>query len=290
MPRPSPAFLAGRWVAGLAAAALSVRGLATALVVLRGALIRTGIGALIVGAGELVYQFGQLVRGAGGFGNALELMGDVAKAVWDGIKTTVGSFVDDFRAVRADVEAIWLRLMAFLSEKWADFLGQIGPTFNSVAETIGADTQIDWLGAQTYASMLGHAASNAGASADAYRRQAAATRASAFDGVGPAMQALRDAMRGGDDVGADALTEATQAAERFETALDDAGKAATGAGAATAAAAAAAEPRPRPPSPAGRRSRRRSATTPARRARSAATSARAWSAPSRAPRTPSASS
>src|SRR6056297_1445747 len=50
------AFLAGRWVAGLAAAALSVRGLATALVVLRGALIRTGIGALIVGAGELIYQ------------------------------------------------------------------------------------------------------------------------------------------------------------------------------------------------------------------------------------------
>src|SRR6056297_3643831 len=54
-------FLAGRWVAGLAAAALSVRGLATALVVLRGALIRTGIGALIVGAGELIYQFTRLV-------------------------------------------------------------------------------------------------------------------------------------------------------------------------------------------------------------------------------------
>ncbi len=34
-------------------------GLATALVFLRGALIRTGIGALIVGAGELVYQFSQ---------------------------------------------------------------------------------------------------------------------------------------------------------------------------------------------------------------------------------------
>ncbi|MAO95459.1 MAG: phage tail tape-measure protein [Citromicrobium sp.] len=235
-------FLAGRWVAGMAAAALSVRGLATALVVLRGALIRTGIGALIVGAGELIYQFGQLVRGAGGFGNALELMGAVAIAVWDGIKITVGSFVDDFRAVRADVEAIWLRLMAFLSRKWADFLGQIGPTFNAAAEQIGADTRIDWFGAESYASMLGHAASNAGASAEAYRRQAAATRASAFDGVGPAMQALRDAMRGGDDVGADPLREATQAAERFETALDGAGSAATETGAATTAAAAAAEP------------------------------------------------
>ena len=60
--------MAGRWVAGLVAAAVSVRSLATALVVLRGALIRTGIGALIVGAGELVYQFGRLVAGAGGFG------------------------------------------------------------------------------------------------------------------------------------------------------------------------------------------------------------------------------
>jgi len=66
-------FLAGRWVAGLAAAALSVRGLATALVVLRGALIRTGIGALIVGAGELIYQLGRLVSGAGSFGAAMGL-------------------------------------------------------------------------------------------------------------------------------------------------------------------------------------------------------------------------
>jgi hypothetical protein len=64
-------FLAGRWVAGLAAAALSLRGLATALVVLRGAVIRTGIGALIVGAGDLVYQFTRLVSGAAGLGRTI---------------------------------------------------------------------------------------------------------------------------------------------------------------------------------------------------------------------------
>jgi hypothetical protein len=50
------------WVAGLAAAALSVRGLATALVFLRGVLIRTGTGALIVGVGELVYGLGDLSK------------------------------------------------------------------------------------------------------------------------------------------------------------------------------------------------------------------------------------
>ena len=79
-------FLAGRWVAAMAAATLSVRGLATTLVVLKGALIRTGIGALIVGAGELVYWFTRLASGAGGFGEAMRLLKDVAVEVWDRIK------------------------------------------------------------------------------------------------------------------------------------------------------------------------------------------------------------
>ena len=79
------AVMAGRWVVGVAAAALSVRGLATALVFLRGALIRTGIGALIVGAGELVYQFTQLVARVGGVGEAFRLLGDLAREVWSRI-------------------------------------------------------------------------------------------------------------------------------------------------------------------------------------------------------------
>ncbi|UOM36723.1 hypothetical protein MRB58_11255 [Acuticoccus sp. I52.16.1] len=81
------AFFVGRWVAGMVAAAVSVRGLGTALVVLRGALIRTGIGALIVGAGELIYQFGRLVSSTGGFGKALSLLADVATEVWERIKS-----------------------------------------------------------------------------------------------------------------------------------------------------------------------------------------------------------
>ena len=54
--------------------------------ILRGALIRTGIGALIVGAGELVFQFTRLVSGAGGFGNAMGLLKDVVVEVWERIK------------------------------------------------------------------------------------------------------------------------------------------------------------------------------------------------------------
>ncbi|RDD69928.1 tape measure protein [Paracoccus versutus] len=212
------AFMAGRWVAAFIAARVATFSLSGALTLLRGAIIRTGIGALIVGAGELIYWFGQLVKGAGGFGSALELMGNVARAVWDGIKATLGSFVDDFRALRADIEAIWLRLMAFLSNKWADFLGTIGPTFNAVTETIGADARIDWFGARASASMLDHAASNAGVMADRYRQRAAETRAGAFEGVGAAMQALRDALSGDTE---NPLDEAAASADRVTAALND---------------------------------------------------------------------
>jgi len=99
------AFMAGRWVAGLAVAALSVRGLATALVFLRGALIRTGIGALIVGAGELVYQFSQLVARVGGVGEAFRLLGDLASEVW----SRIGLALD---AAFANMAAGWEGLKA----------------------------------------------------------------------------------------------------------------------------------------------------------------------------------
>ncbi|ARJ69132.1 phage tail tape measure C-terminal domain-containing protein [Paracoccus contaminans] len=99
------AVMAGRWVAGMAAAALSVRGLATALVFLRGALIRTGIGALIVGAGELVYQFSQLVARVGGVGEAFRLLGDLAREVW----SRIGLSLD---AVLARMAAGWEGLKA----------------------------------------------------------------------------------------------------------------------------------------------------------------------------------
>ncbi len=103
------ALMTGRWVAGLAVAALSVRGLATALVVLRGALIRTGIGALIVGAGELVFQFGRLVQGAGGFGAALGLLGDLAREVWERMKLGAVS-------VGLQIMASWAGIKASIAE------------------------------------------------------------------------------------------------------------------------------------------------------------------------------
>ena len=106
--------LAGRWVAALVAAAISVRGLATALVLLRG--------ALILAAGEMIYQFGRLVSGAGGFGEAMSLLGDVASEVWERIKAGRQSLALSLQSVWARIEAGWLTALGSIQRSWADFL------------------------------------------------------------------------------------------------------------------------------------------------------------------------
>ena len=102
-------FFAGRFVIALGAAALGVSGFSLSLTVLKGALIRTGIGALIVGAGELAYQFSKLVEGAGGFGAALGLLSDLASEVWD----RIGLGVD---AVVASLQASWSGITATVAD------------------------------------------------------------------------------------------------------------------------------------------------------------------------------
>ena len=98
-------FFAGRFVVALGAAALGISGFSLSLTVLKGALIRTGIGALIVGAGELVYQFSKLVEGAGGFGAALGLLSDLASEVWDRIGLGVDAVVASLSASRSGITA-----------------------------------------------------------------------------------------------------------------------------------------------------------------------------------------
>lgn len=98
-------FMAGRWVAAMAAAVVSVRGLATTLVILKGALIRTGIGALIVGAGELVYWFTRLSAGAGSFGTAMGLLKNLALEVWERIKLGASSVRTSMAALFYDLKA-----------------------------------------------------------------------------------------------------------------------------------------------------------------------------------------
>lgn len=111
-----------RYVAALVAARVATFSLSGALTFLRGALIRTGIGALVVGAGELVYQLSRLVKSTGGWGEAIKLLGEVAAGVWEGIKTSASAIGPSLGAIWEDVKASFFVLMEGMTAKWRDFL------------------------------------------------------------------------------------------------------------------------------------------------------------------------
>ena len=142
------AFMAGRWVAAFVAARLATFSLATALTVLRTAIIRTGIGALIVAAGELIYQFSSLVKSVGGIGTAFKLLWGVAKesagriglafqaafallsAAWEGYRALVFTVLDAI--VKGTVTAVdryiavWAGAFESVKAIWGVLPGTIG--------------------------------------------------------------------------------------------------------------------------------------------------------------------
>jgi len=216
-----------RLVSSLTAAALGVGKLALSMKVLRAAIIRTGIGALIVGAGELIYWFGRLVRGAGGFGEALRLMKDVAVEVWARVKLGARSLGLSLASVWTTIQTGWLRMLARLQKGWADFLHKVAAGLRDVPGMDGV------------ALKLGGAAIEAGsayyemaAAADAARgkadRLAVSAREAAKAAVEPlkSMTALREAMKGAGEDGANALVKTGAAADNVANSVAKVGSAA----------------------------------------------------------------
>lgn len=113
------------WAAYAAIVAATNAGLFTmsgALTLVRAGLLRIGIGAVVVAAGELVYQLLKLVEATGGWGNTLKLLGDVAKGVWAGIVTSASSIPLGLQAVWLDVRADFSLLMRDLGREWNNFI------------------------------------------------------------------------------------------------------------------------------------------------------------------------
>ncbi len=216
-----------RVVASLTAAALGVGKLALSLKVLRAAIIRTGIGALIVGTGELIYWIGRLVKEAGGFGAALGLLKDVAVEVWTRIGDGAWSIVLRMRAVGNRLKATWFDALAAMQDKWARFLKAISgalfrvPGMDGLAMDIGFD-----------AAFAGQAVDQLRRSADEFRFYATNLGDQADILAGnisrplKSMAALREAMKGAGEDGADALDRTSDAASRVAASVANAGGAA----------------------------------------------------------------
>lgn len=107
----------GAVVRGLVAARVATMAWTAALVALRAALIATGVGALVVGAGALVWLFMQLVQGAGGFGNAMVLLGNLTRETFRGMGNTLTAWGNGFRAMARDLEAVWTQFIAYIAQR-----------------------------------------------------------------------------------------------------------------------------------------------------------------------------
>ena len=227
-------FMAGRWVAAFVAARAATMTLSGALVLLRGAIIRTGIGALIVGAGEMIYWFGQLVKGAGGFSDALTLLGDVASGVWEGIIATAKAVPDALEGVWQRLSEGFLKAVADMAYGWADFIAAVA----GAAEGLGS---VEVMGMRPFAGMAtsirGAATTALGGANDVMASSLAAGSASraAFDRAGSAATAgfenartaaarLADAVTGAGADGEDALDRTNSAAQRLTEEMENAGR------------------------------------------------------------------
>jgi hypothetical protein len=221
------AVLGGRLVIALASAALGIRGVSLSLVTLRGALIRTGIGALIIGAGELIYWFGRLVKGAGGFGEAMRLLKNVAIEVWERIGDGAWSIVLRMRSVSNNLKAAWFDALAAMQDKWARFLKVVSsalfkiPGMDGLAMDIGLD-----------AAFAGQAIDQLRSTADEFRFYAGNLGDQADILAGnilrplESVQALRNAMTAAAEDGESGLAGTAAAAEVLSRAVTGAGGAA----------------------------------------------------------------
>ncbi|MBL3564370.1 hypothetical protein JMM59_05005 [Rhodovulum sulfidophilum] len=227
-----------RYVGALAAARLATLSLAGSLAMLRGALIRSGIGIAVIAAGELVYQLGRLVTATGGFGEALDLMKDVAAEVWERIVMGPKLMRLRMEELGARMKAIWGEVMVYLQEQWTDFLGKFAelPDFVPGAKAMkaAADGATDGLKAAR------EAAAAAGDEAERLKLEANGIADAMIRTPLASMKALKETLAGvseeagntatnlarigdaaGGDGGTSAVTQATgQLADTAKTASD----------------------------------------------------------------------
>ncbi|MFD2173973.1 hypothetical protein ACFSM0_07715, partial [Rhodobacter lacus] len=178
-------ILLGRTTLAAILAANATRALAGAFTLMGRALIVTGFGALIVGAGWLVGKFMALVAAAGGFGKALSLLGEVASGVWDGIVTSAGAIPDGLAAVWERMKSTFFWALSEMASKFHDFVWQLAqvkglaPALAGVVETTN-----------TLSGTLAKAGAEAGEAADKMAESASSKVTAGFEAASAAVGRL----------------------------------------------------------------------------------------------------
>jgi len=207
-----------RYVAAAGLARLATLNLAGSLAFLRGALIRTGIGVLIVAAGELVYQFSKLVTASGGFGNALNVLKDVGVEVFDRLRRGGSLLGEALSFVALGIEGEFQRAFAGIALSFSALTKDIATGLNAIL-----GTNLSGLGSG-FAENLASSADNKVAAA----REGISSIGQSLIGLGGPLKSL-DKLN---EINVEDLDGGAEAADRVADALDKVAGSAGGAGAA----------------------------------------------------------
>jgi trimeric autotransporter adhesin len=209
----------GAYKVATIAATVATVGLSTALGVARAALIRLGLGVIIVAAGELAFRVSKLIEATGGWGNALSLLGDVASGVWEGIKTSASSIGPALGSVWQGVKATFFELMESLTAKWRDFLSMLAGTVSGLPGGDVVFNRLSQAAADADASVTRfmRSANDAEESAISLRRQAGELATLGFDRATAALRRLNTTV----ETNTENTEDGTDAANALNTALEN---------------------------------------------------------------------
>ena len=119
----------------IVAATIATAGWVLSLVTLKGALLATGIGALVVGAGLLIGQFLKLVRATGGFGDALATLGNLAIEVWGRIGAGASFVTNSVAAMSSKMSAFFISAIRKMAGTFVDFTWTVADGINALFGT-----------------------------------------------------------------------------------------------------------------------------------------------------------
>lgn len=111
--------------AGAAAMTVATSALTAGLNLLRVALIRLGIPALVIAAAWLIQRFVALRQATGSWGAVLKLFGDLFKGVMAGMKAEVMALPTRLKAGWEAVKAGFYRLVLSMAKAWKDLMSSL---------------------------------------------------------------------------------------------------------------------------------------------------------------------
>lgn len=197
--------------AAVVASALSAGTFNTALILVRASVMTVGaalsaVGAILMrflpvavllGLAKMIELFLRLKEGAGGFGEAMKLLGDLVKSVFVAMAESAKALPDALNGVFLKIKSGFMEMVSDIIWAWSGMLNSMGDAIGGFMPDIAAELHDAATGAMTASNDWLTASIDAGSDSAAAFAASGDKVSSAWGGVTGAWNALKDAVAAG---------------------------------------------------------------------------------------------